>query len=300
MSEKTSLVGKAIIIFSCLSVGYGNLSAEEGEQSVLVEALEQDVEMKFLDPREQDGIDVEQRVKGAVGVLSAKNFPGVLKFFSHGKRKCTAVLVGPQALLTAAHCLGSKKYSVRVNGDNISMKCYHHSAYNSGPEHANDWALCRLAKKVTEVSVFETVDVENRPMPGQVPMLTGYGCTRTGGPSSNILLYGYAEVVKRPAVVPVEKTAFFTKASLQDPATGALLCSGDSGGPVFMTGTGGPTDRPLIVGVNSRTHDTLRLSWFSATASNTGLELFRAFVTELDTPVCGLEYKGVVYRKDCR
>lgn len=296
----TDLLFQISISIVCLTFAASALLAQENAQSNIVEALEEEVEMEFLDPNSQAGIDVEQRVIGSVGVLSARDFPGVLKFLSQGRRKCTAALVGPRALLTAAHCLGSKNYSVRVNGRKISMKCYNHRSYNTGPAHTNDWALCKLDSAVSGVSVFETLDVTDRPQPNEIVMLTGYGCTQEGGASSQLLLYGYAEVVARPAVVKRENTAFFTKASLQDPTTGALLCAGDSGGPVFKTGVAGPTDRPLIVGVNSRTHYNLRLSWYSATASKTGLELFTAFVEKLDTPICGLEYKGVLYRKDCR
>lgn len=282
-----------------LSSTAGDANSQDSESSILVEALDEQIEMDFLDTDRQVGIGVEQRVIGAVGVLSAGEFPGILQFLSQNRRICTAALVGPQALLTAAHCLGSKNYSVRVGGSRVRMNCYHHSSFNTGPKYSNDWALCKLDRKV-RVSVYETLDVSNRPQPDKVVMLTGYGCTEPGGKSKGLLLYGYAKVIHRPPLIEREDTAFFTQASLQDPATGASLCTGDSGGPVFVTGTGGPTDRPLIVGVNSRTYHRLNLSWFSATASNTGLELFSEFVEKFDTPICGLKYKGSIFNVDCR
>lgn len=298
-SRNLAVVG---IVAYALLLGDSLCVAAQTSEEMVEAGTNEDITLEFLDPKNQSEPSVQGLVVGFVGVLDAATFPTILLFRSNGQDICTAVLVGPRALLTAAHCLETRSYSIKVKETRIPLKCYHSPVYSLPVEHSNDWALCHLQRDLPADTVmkFERLDVTNRPKPGDIVMLTGYGCTVEDGPTSSQLLYGYARVIERPEFVAREDTAFWTKASWEDPETGSSLCARDSGGPAIATGTGGPSDNPRIVGVNSRVRYQEKISWFSATASKTGLKFFDAWVKTLDSPICGLNYRGEIYDVNCR
>jgi hypothetical protein len=205
-------------------------------------------------------------------VVNPRDFPAVLRMRTGGT--CTASLVGTGTIFIAAHCVDENTRIVFVSGDQrVSTICEIAPTYNT-TTHANDFALCLLQRSVKDgIIPFETLDTTTKPSRGDVVTLTGYGCTRRGGPLDGRLRIGTSVVVDRPSKFRREPSAIFTRSDLSQGE--AVLCPGDSGGPLFEMGddTAGPR---TIKGVNSRTTYEYGVSIFSATASSQG----RAFITD--------------------
>jgi len=224
---------------------------------------------------------VEQLVVNGTPV-NPRHFPGVLRMVTGGT--CTAALVGPATVLFAAHCLGNNtRIRFRSGSASVRGRCTIAPGYNSSTHH-EDWALCLLERRVTGI-VFESVDISNKPSPGARLMLTGYGCTFEGGNLDGRLRLGFSNVVSRPADLRREPSAIFTRSSIA--AGGAVLCPGDSGGPLFRSGDDTTASRQ-IVGVNSRTTFGYGVSIFSATASSSGASFIRNWASAFNQEICGV------------
>lgn len=190
-----------------------------------------------------------------------------------GKATCSGALVGPNVLLTAAHCVENgfgvvRKPILRSFGREIPMLCEQHPAYLRreprlrSPRGAEDYAICWIdygddipnAIKNMRVEVVET----NRTIlkDSQV-LLTGYGCTdlkiQNGKlvkvESANILRIGNAKIA-RATLSAADDGAYILIESLGSDTP--ALCPGDSGGPMFTGITeSDPVGLRRIAGVNS-------------------------------------------------
>lgn len=208
-------------------------------------------------------------------------FPGVLRMTSGGT--CTASLIGPATILLAAHCVEhGQKIALEAGELEVRGICQQAPGYNTRT-HEQDWALCLLERKVKNV-VFERVGLNSIPTVGEELALTGYGCTFRGGPLDGKLRLGRAKVADRPTVLPKERAAIYTAAVLAE--RDAVICPGDSGGPLFRTGDdlAGPR---TIVGVNSRTTYSMGVSIFSAIGSTEGTAFVTDFAQRFNQKICG-------------
>ena len=198
---------------------------------------------------------------------------------------CTAALVGPGAVLTAAHCVPvDAVLSFDFNGRSYLAACDMHPRWlqtrNQPRDASADFALCRVNKRVSgsqtvDVSSvvapagmrYEVVDISN-PLSryahdrGTDVLLTGYGCIDDvvgAGTVDGKYRIGRNKIVEtsvsatrtRPAQYysPAERNNLITSADSQY----TNLCPGDSGGPVFMRGADGlPHPNRRVIGVNSR------------------------------------------------
>jgi len=71
-----------------------------------------------------------------------------------GTAACTAALIGPQVMLTAAHCVPpSGKVTIRFNNRSYETKCTQHSRY--GSDASADFALCKLSQPVSQPAQFQ-------------------------------------------------------------------------------------------------------------------------------------------------
>lgn len=215
--------------------------------------------------------------------VNPREFPGVLRMTTGGT--CTAAIVGPATILFAAHCLQGNTSIRFVNGSGDAVRgvCTIAPVYNLNT-HANDWALCLLQRRVTGIA-FETIDTGTKPEAGERLMLTGYGCTLPGGSSDGILRAGFSDVVAQPSNFAREPSAIFIRSSVGE--GDALLCPGDSGGPLFRSGDDTSAARQ-IVGVNSRVSFQTGVSIFSATASPAGAQFIRAWAEATNQEICGV------------
>jgi hypothetical protein len=165
-------------------------------------------------------------------------------FFSKDAQ-CTSSLVGPRALLLAAHCVTpGETIIVQVAGRQVSAVCTRAPEYEPVKNASADYALCLTADEIVETPYFETVNTDpSRLALDQEVLLTGFGCTKPGGggdTSGAVYRVGEARITALPTATD---NRIVTKGQ-------AAVCYGDSGGPSFLQRItdGGPR---IQVSVNS-------------------------------------------------
>lgn len=168
-----------------------------------------------------------------------ENWPATFVFITATGDRCTATVIGPKVVLTAAHCI-VKGPSGGIEGSSVSLTCTPHSYYGGGSGH--DIALCRASSEIRlkNDAPYETLsNSEGSPKANHQLALLGYGCTDTGAGSK--ILYEGTALVSTPAS---ELQPFFeTKGE-------SAVCFGDSGGGAYLAG---PKGGRLIVGIASKT-----------------------------------------------
>lgn len=181
-------------------------------------------------------------------VATEKEFPEVLFIRATGSR-CSATVVGPKALLTAAHCARTAErvhlanLTIEAGNPQLSAVCTRHPKYRPGGRRGYDYALCKAAAVFTTrpgriASENEAVQV------GQNVLLLGYGGTIVGGG-------GGLDGVLRAGAARVEATETFYRKWFILKGEGALSF-GDSGGPTIQMIADTETEEHVILGVNSK------------------------------------------------
>jgi len=173
-----------------------------------------------------------------VGITTG--YPSVVEIY--GRRHCTGTVVGPRAILTAAHCVAATK-SFRVSSGKVTATGT--MVFPIGaPESSEDLALL-----VTEEDLALTpYAIGNQISEDNWVTLVGYGCndfeTQMG---AGVKRVGTNVVTEIGQFIQVE-TPWWTgrhRTGLLGPSNRAGSCYGDSGGPLpFSQG-----DRERIVGV---------------------------------------------------
>ena len=157
---------------------------------------------------------------------------------------CTATLIGPRTLLTAAHCLTNKGPGYIVMPISFSFSGLDTYDAESAVVHPSygqyyfsyDIGVVRLKQVVTKQTPSPLASAA--PKVGQKAVLVGYGITGTGK---------YDSGVKR---VGTNTISYLNKDYLSfsgSSGSSSNLCSGDSGGPSFGTENG----KEVIIGVHS-------------------------------------------------
>jgi len=142
-----------------------------------------------------------------------------------GTTLCTATLVGPTTVLTAAHCIqAGQSHVFYVGSGSYSSASEHpHGSYNATTK-AHDIAIVKLAS--TPSGITPSVISELTPSVGTALTLVGYGITATGATDQG---------TKRMATNTVA-TINSTKFRFDGTGSGqGNTCFGDSGGPAFAT-----------------------------------------------------------------
>lgn len=212
------------------------------------------------------------RVIGGVEVPQGDaKYSSVIRISTDGA-SCTASIVGPQAILTAAHCGKTDAVSSFKIGGKDYQATLTRSLLYPGVDH--DLALGLVSEKIENVQ-YEQISAASINQ-GDTITMYGYGCIQPGGGGGNdgILRYGDSVV-----------NSFSAKDFVTKKPDGAALCFGDSGGPSF--------DKDgFQVGVASKGNisDT---SYFANLAIQESQEFLKKWATENAVDVCGIN-------KDCQ
>lgn len=214
----------------------------------------------------------------------AGDFPATV-YSSSGGARCTANIIGKQALLIAAHCVGDgKQVSFQINGVNYASICTHSPEYKNN--ETADWALCKATLPVAGIK-YESINLDKALVKmGDKITLTGYGCTQSGGTGGNdgTLRVGEAPVTKVPSGTNYDIVT-----------TGDVaLCFGDSGGPAYKYLD---TDLKARVQISVNSRGNIRNTSYLSSSAN---DSFKAFLTDWinrnSVEVCGVTPDA----KDCR
>ncbi len=203
-------------------------------------------------------------------------------YIRSGASRCTASIVGPRVIATAAHCVKdggiigpvSFEYVDFVRDGRVYVATCKHSPLYAREQH--DLALCQ-----TEQEMFPPFAAISRkgPKMAEDVLLSGFGCVKKGGGGGNdsTLRVGTVPVVELPGA-----EHFFT-------TRGAVaVCFGDSGGPAFLV----PKKKErLQIGINSMGNIEDR-SLMTALWTQASLDFMNAFAVDKGVQICGVN-------KDC-
>ena len=180
-------------------------------------------------------------------------------WFDTPRTMCSATLVGPNAVLLAAHCIHSTdRVSIDLGSrTHVTGTCVQHDQFDPDPQRlTNDLAICKLDSRVTNI-VFERVSTA--PVDAKrVLLLSGFGCD--GANVKKVFRTAFAGIDREPTAADdhiiarglttgcVATNKLFIRCGDEQTAS---LCEGDSGGATFLLSSPSSIGSRVQVAVNS-------------------------------------------------
>jgi hypothetical protein len=202
-----------------------------------------------------------------------------------GVESCTATIVGPRTILTAAHCLRyATSMKFNANGKSYNATCAGAEKYTIDRNADADYALCFATDPVQGVP-YQTLSTD----PGElrsVTMLTlaGYGCISDPDRLYDGFNIGPAAIEKWPGDLLLTPNAVVVRG-------GAAVCLGDSGGGAYIQRSGASR---VLVAINAKLNSELDNGPLSSTLRSVSTPDAKAFFKGwLDDPahrgaaICG-------------
>jgi hypothetical protein len=181
-------------------------------------------------------------------------------------RHCTATIIGPNVILTAAHCVDngraiSMPAFVEIDGVPIALYCTMHPSWVAAGVGYNikndaDYALCKSSTIFSGVS-YENIEYTKPLTIDTLITLVGYGCTDISLDDDNKLVFKDSKGILRVGEDKVYDISFPSQrfeengtmiTTMSPKNTEPTLCPGDSGGPALRSIGNG---KRSIVAVNS-------------------------------------------------
>lgn len=217
----------ALVLLALVGL-HGTAAAQKAPRLVVNDG---DIVFRAMLDRKQDPL---QPKIGNGAVLVTKDWPATVEASSDGV-PCTGTLIGPEVLLTAAHCVGDKKIATIKFDDKstVSGKCARHPDWSEN-NRSPDFALCRMKAIDRKGMLFEHVALDTSAVKvGSRLFIVGYGCIDLTNRTTDGLLRGGSTTVKTlsnaggiwPHWLLTERA---------DESGGSFACPGDSGGPAYL------------------------------------------------------------------
>jgi hypothetical protein len=225
----------------------------------------------------QDSSPLYNIINGAI--LDDTQLPQMSQI-TKDQANCSATLIGPNVILTAAHCIGEFPEQVfgPVNGAFYKVKLTLNPKYNETDDDqslalASDAAIGILEKEIPNI-IPATISVKNPSIDDPVLMA---GC---GSPTEGIRQFGFSRVNRQGS------TGF----TLSDSNSTQVFNYGDSGGPNFMVND---KNELSLFAVNSTSNfsSAQGVSSVVNTPENDNAIFIHQFISKNNLKVCGINLK---------